>query len=530
MNLYINYLPNDTGLSLAENLKKELQKVSTRNVNIHGLDYNEIFIKDDKTNIKKVINTPKAIKNILDFEETSGIYKLNGIASDLLASETIVRMYEVLICDLKIISIRLTTYGKPKNQVKYIRETENSKVCDMAKKALHLIGLDIAMVTIVLTAKRRLKVREVNPSPLVRDKDLALIVKMLVEIYNSDEIVQSRVIKLGADPEFMLFNAKSGKMISASEFFPRDGIVGTDNIRIPNRQQRPIAEIRPKPNECPLDLIENIKQALESANRLAPYKNVKWVAGSQPMNNYSIGGHIHFSKISISGALLRALDNYLGILIFLIEEPTTAAKRRKKYGFLGDYRLKEHGGFEYRTLGSWLVSQKIATAVLCLAKLIVSRYPYLPKNFLNTLEAQRAFYSGDQEYFLKYFYSLWENIKEVDMYSIYADELKVIHEMIVSRSHWDEKSDFRKSWNINITSKRYAINKSSQVSQTTVSGVQVTRSTSRITRNTRITASSSSNRSTTRPVSTINADRRSNNTVSGRIIGSGQIRRTHRIR
>ncbi|NLB88236.1 MAG: hypothetical protein GX790_03285 [Syntrophomonadaceae bacterium] len=397
----------------------------------------------------------------------------------------------------------------------------------MAKRDLYLIGLDIGMVTIVLTSKRRLKVREINPSPMVRDKDLDAIVKMIIDFYQSDTIAQSRNIKLGADPEFMLFNSKNGKMISASEFFPRDGIVGTDNIRIPNRQQRPVAEIRPKPNESPLDLIENIKQALSSANRLAPYKNVKWVAGSQPMNNYSIGGHIHFSRITISGSLLRALDNYLAIPIFLIEEPVTAAKRRKKYGFLGDYRIKEHGGFEYRTLGSWLVSQSIATAVLCLAKIVVSRYPYLPKNFLNSLDAQRAFYNGDQEYFLKYFYTLWDNITEIDMYSLYAEELKIIPEMIMARAHWDEKSDFRKSWNIEIINKRYTTGKSNLAANTTVSGVQVTRNPSMATRNTRITVSRGTS---SRPTSTVSVDRRSNNATSGRIIGSGQIRRTQRIR
>lgn len=529
MNLYINYLPNYTGLNLEENLKKELQKVKSRNVNINGQEYNEIFIKDDKSNQERIINTPKAIKNTLDHEETGEIYRLNGIASDLLGTDPIIRMYEVLICDLKIISIRLTTYGKPKNQTKYIRETENSKVCEMAKKAIYLIGLDIGMVTIVLTSKRRLKVREINPSPMVRDKDLDAIVKMLVDLYNSESIVESRDIKLGADPEFMLFNSKNGKMISASEFFPRDGIVGTDNIRIPNRQQRPVAEIRPKPHENPLELIENIKQALSSANRLAPYKNVKWVAGSQPMNNYSIGGHIHFSRVAISGTLLRALDNYLAIPMFLIEEPASAARRRKKYGFLGDYRIKEHGGFEYRTLGSWLVSQSIATAVLCLAKLVVSRYPFLPKNYLNSLEAQKAFYSGDQDYFLKYFYLLWENIKEIDMYSLYAEELKIIPQMITARAHWDEKSDFRKSWNIEIINKRYTTGKYNQAADSPVSSsVQGTRTPSMATRNTRITVSRSTGGS--RSSSTISIDRRSSNTTSGRIIGSGQIRRTQRIR
>jgi len=132
----------------------------------------------------------------------------------------------------------------------------------------------------------------------------------------------------------------------------------------------------------------------------------------------------------------------------LIENPATAAKRRKKYGLLGDYRLKEHGGFEYRTLGSWLVSQKIATAVLCLAKIVANRYAEIPQNYLNTAEAQRAFYKGDQDFFRPMFNSIWTNLEKLDLYELYREELQIIPEMIRNSVIWDEKSDLRRGWKL----------------------------------------------------------------------------------
>ncbi|HZK44223.1 MAG TPA: hypothetical protein VFC73_08050 [Syntrophomonadaceae bacterium] len=537
MNININYLPNKTGIDLFQSLIAEIPKTQNQEIKLEGEDYLEINIKDEKNITRRIINTARAIKNSTDSEITSGILKHNGIASDLEANDPINRTYEVLICDLKVISIRLITYNKAKEQIKYIREAENSKVSEMAKKALYLIGLDIGVVSVVLTTKRRLKVRKINSSPIIRDKDLASIVKIIAELYEIEEKVQATSIKLGADPEFMLFNSKNGKMIAASEFFPRDGIIGTDNIRIPNRQQRPIAEVRPKPDDSPLELIVNIQQALASANRLAPHRNVKWVAGSQPMSGYSIGGHIHFSKIKVSGMLMRALDNYLGIPVFLIENPTTASKRRKKYGFLADYRLKDHGGFEYRSPGSWLVSQSIATAILCLAKIVVSRYPYLPKNYFNNLEAQKAFYSGDQEYFLKHFYKIWSDIENTDMYATYADELKVIPEMIMNGLKWDEKSDFRKSWKITVTNKAIVSEKRTKPTSSTISSSRTgsrenTRTPSVATRTTRIsvTRSGAGRSNISGSVSASNINRGANNITRGRIISPGQVTRSQRIR
>ena len=529
MNININYLPNETGLYLSEILPEKFSNISTREIIIQGENYLEISIKDEMSKITKNINNTAAILNSLENDTMEKILTINNIASDFSKSDTVIRTYEVLICDLQIISIRLTIAAKSKGATKYIRETENSKIAEMAKKSLYLVGLDMGIVTVVLTSKRRLKVQGINPSPIIREKDINSLTEMFIDFYNLENDLLTREIILGADPEFMLFNSKNGKMIAASEFFPRDGIVGCDNIRIPSRQQRPIAEIRPKPAASPLELIDNIKIALSSASKLAPYKNVKWVAGSQPMNGYSIGGHIHFSNIKINASVLRALDNYLGLIIFLIEDPITAAKRRKKYGFIADYRVKDHGGFEYRTPGSWLVSQKIATAILCLAKIVVSRYPYLSKNYLNNVTAYEAFYNGDQEYFMNCFYSLWGNIENTDMYSRFADELEIIPEMIIGNIKWNEKTDFRKSWKISTTSKPFTkkpIPATAPVTASVTASAPNRRVERAVTRSTRISVSrvgSPSNR-VNRTTSTSNNTRNSN-IVGGRIITPTRVRR-----
>ncbi|HOQ10574.1 MAG TPA: hypothetical protein PLG09_10670 [Syntrophomonadaceae bacterium] len=448
MNLTILYQMNSVGEKLLNTMQKLFEEVEYRILTINNVDYYQITRTDRLSKVHRILNTPRAIRNSQNPEQASGILSANNIHHGLSEEETVNRSYEVLIADLETVSIKVTTFIKGKQQTKYIRERDNQKIADLARRVTYLLGLDIAMVTIVLTARRRYKVVDINSSPETRDKDFERIVEKIKDLAQRDHELKGIEVKMGADPEFMILNSKTGKMISASEFFPRDGIVGCDNIRIPNRQQRPVAEVRPKPDSSPLELVANIRQALTSASRLAPYRNTRWIAGSQPVNGYSVGGHIHFSNIRLDGGLLRALDNYLGIPVFLIENPATAAKRRKKYGLLGDYRLKEHGGFEYRTLGSWLVSQKIATAVLCLAKIVANRYAEIPQNYLNTAEAQRAFYKGDQDFFRPMFNSIWTNLEKLDLYELYREELQIIPEMIRNSVIWDEKSDLRRGWKL----------------------------------------------------------------------------------
>jgi hypothetical protein len=447
--LNLVYENNKSGQRLLEAIKSRYQEASWNEFLLEGAPYLYISLDNEKTADVRTINSPQAIKRCFDQDSLISIMKANGINAGL---EDVAgfKIYEVLVFDMKIIFIRQKVGSKRGTKVRYMRENQKTKVAEMAKKALLLSGLDLALIKIQLNSRKRFQVIAAESSPSLRDKDISVLLDELDKIYN----YQKKEVKLGADPEFMIINNRTGKLVSASTFFPAQGLVGCDNIRLPNRQQRPIAELRPKPEKSPLQLVANIRYALIRANSMAAYSNVKWVAGSHPVAGYSIGGHIHFSNVNLNAALIRALDNYLGLLVFMIERSKTACKRRKKYGLLSEYREKNYGGFEYRTPGSWLMSQKIATGVLCLAKIVASNYLQLSHNYLNTAEAQAAFYSGNREYFMKDFDQIWQDIQETQLYPKYAEEIEIIRWMIKNDIQWDERMDIRKGWSISSASRR----------------------------------------------------------------------------
>jgi len=540
MNLNIFYRSNPTSDKLLQYCKKYWSEVTTREIVINDLEYTRLSVKDNLTPKFKTINTPRAIENSLNLNTIEELLRTNNI-SLYKGKEKIIRTYDILLYDMGVISVKLTVHGKNKEQTKFVKEKNYAKVVETAQRVMHFIGLDLGRIQIFLTARRSYKVSAIDPSPDDMEKsELDQLMNKIYQTYYINRDMSKNEVKLGADPEFMMINKKSGKIVYASEFFPKDGIVGCDNIRVPNRYQRPVAEIRPRPDISPLKLIENIRNSLKIANKMAPYRNVKWIAGSLPAGNYSIGGHIHFSNIPITGGLLRALDNYIGLPVFMIEKPDTAVKRRKKYGFLGDYRVKDHGGFEYRTPGSWLVSQQIATAVLCLAKIVVSRYYYLSRNYLNTVEAQSAFYTGKREYFSNIFLEIWEQIQQLDLYDDYADHLAILPEMINENASWDEQNDFRKAWNISVSRKNYSTPRSTNIQQyeanstirTQRTGNNTVRSSSQpVSRGVPIgTVNSSNNTLRTNSRNTVGRNRFSQSQQDTRIISAHQVRRNTVIR
>lgn len=448
MNIQLLYADNSTGRLLTERLRESGLRVNAERTTFMGDGYLEINVLNQQSKTR-ILNHRPAMKLAMDLPLAFELLKANKVLCLEPEEDNINRVYKILVCDLDILSICVETIGKGAKP-KYIKENENMKAAQIARKVSIILGLDLVMVEIVLTSRRKWKIAGMELSPELRAKDIERVVTRLESMYAQGE----KEVKLGADPEFMLVNSRSGRMVAASEYFPKEGMVGCDAIRIPNRQQRPIAEIRPRPDLDPQHLVVNIRDALRNASRLAPAPNVKWVAGSQPFPGYSIGGHIHFSNIKLNAALLRALDNYLGIPVFLIEDQVTAVKRRKRYGKLSDYRTKNHGGFEYRTPGSWLVSKEIATAVLCLAKVVVSRYTELNRNFLNNAQAHQAFYRGDQDYFRRIFPKIWAEIEATDLAQKYAQEISVLPYMIENHVAWDEKKDLRKAWKIIDKSKK----------------------------------------------------------------------------
>lgn len=522
MELDIYYQNNETGRKLYKNILEITDQVECNYAEINDQLFLDIRVKDNNQGPVRRINSARAIVNSLCTEECCKMLRINGFICGDEIEESILKTYEVLLWGLRCISFRVWAGARERGKVKTLRERENMKLVDTARRAMYILGLDLGLVIVAFTARRRFKVMSIDPSPHLGDKELTAIVKRILDWSSLDIVVKQRDVKLGADPEFMMFNSRTGKIIAASNHFPREGVVGCDNIRMPNRTQRPIAELRPKPDYSPLVLTSNIKQALQIANQLAPFKNVRWAAGSQPGGGFSIGGHIHFSNTRLNAAMLRALDNYLGLPIFMIENQTTAVRRRKRYGRLGDYRIKDYGGFEYRTPGSWLISQSITLAILCLAKIVISRYPWLPANYLNNLPAQQAFYQGNQEYFLPVFEKLWKHIESLDMYETYKEHLTVLYEMIVNRTYWNENIDFRKAWMLPSSSRRSG--KSERASAGVYSTEQRTNGPVQINPNIISVQGSGSTRSR------INSMRQASPGSSGRIIGPNQVRRNHRLR
>lgn len=499
MHLLIYHFNNENASKIIGQIEKEFDNCELININILNEDYIKIKVFDKDSAVRRVINFPRALQNLSNFYYTKASLEVNGIQVIDQSKESIIKFYDVLIFDMNCISVKTSVKVKGKQQEKYYSGKDFEKISEIAKKSLYFMGLDYGTVTVVLTGKRRLKILKIDPCPNIRKKDLKTFINFLDKLFAFKTNTLLREVKLGADPEFMLFNSKNSKLISASNIFPQEGIVGCDNIRIPNRQLRPIAELRPEPNTDPRILLNNIKIALQVANKMAPYRNVKWLAGSQPTGAYSTGGHIHFSNIELNNSVMRSLDNYLAIPIFLIENPNSAASRRKKYGYLSEYRMKNHGGFEYRTPGSWILSEKIAIAVLCLAKLVVSNHYYLEKNFLLAADAHLSFYQGNQDYFRNIFDDLWSELEKLPMYNDYKNELELFPTMIREELIWDEKADFRKAWKIAWSyGKSYGnkkVERSNSSSTTHTPRVNENRSVRNTLRNSNIVASSNNTNS-----------------------------------
>src|SRR5690606_17952603 len=156
---------------------------------------------------------------------------------------------------------------------------------------------------------------------------------------------------------------RSARLVIASRYLSRHGVIGVDDQRLTgSRTARPIAELRPRPENDPSQLVRNMQRLLLRMPRALRRRRYGWYAGSGRAP-YHTGGHVHFSGLPLTGPIIRALDTYLALPFLLIENPVKARRRRAKYGRLGEVRRKRWG-FEYRTPPSWLVAPRFAEAAL----------------------------------------------------------------------------------------------------------------------------------------------------------------------
>ncbi|MVP00439.1 putative amidoligase domain-containing protein [Paenibacillus lutrae] len=317
-------------------------------------------------------------------------------------------------------------------------------------KAVYALGLDYGHVHVAIEPSGRTVVLRVHPVPAL-DAKLAALYARAIERYAAslaEELARTEPAVLGSDPEFLLLSP-GGKVVSASKYLGREGQAGCDAIVLSgHRVIMPLAELRPQPSSDPAQLAANLRTAMIAAARQIGNESLAWVAGGMPLPGFPLGGHVHFSRCWLNTHLLRALDNYLALPLMLIEGESTA-RRRPRYGLLGDYRRqRSHGGFEYRTLPSWLVSPHVTLGVFALARLIADGYEELRQRPLDDIALQRAYYQGEKKLLAEAVEGLWPDLEKAALYKEFARYIKPLQKQIRQMEGWRELTDFRPAWKI----------------------------------------------------------------------------------
>lgn len=262
----------------------------------------------------------------------------------------------------------------------------------------------------------------------------------------------TRLFKVGADPEFGFVDT-DGELYGACDLIKDDcgGRFGLDGCN-------EIAELRPEPSENPSVVVKNIYRAMaDGVRRNRETLSYSWEAGSILFGDgeYPIGGHIHLG-IKYRGIdyadLALDLDALLTQVVRLLEEPDKLKKRSCDYGMYSDMRANHHGA-EYRTLGSWITSPRIAEGVLCLAQAIT--YEKLSfKNRKIKLLSDRLRPDKEDEFALdikdmrKKFRHLRVIIRKLKLYKKYKQPIDFLLKLIEKKKTWYPGTDMKVAWGI----------------------------------------------------------------------------------
>ena len=326
---------------------------------------------------------------------------------------------------------------------------EAKKMERIAIRAVYALGWDYGVVRLGKGAQGKYVVLDV----IARPKLNTTMMNAFQQAFNNYEAKLSNLtpnpsqLLLGTDPEFILVSA-DGQLKMASQYFGRHGLVGCDAIWYgTDRTKKPLVEIRPRASNSPRELVIRLYRGMQIAAKKINDPSTKWLAGALPHPGLPLGGHIHFSGVPLGSALLRALDNYMTLPLVLVED-RRGVKRRPKYGFLGDYREQFHGGFEYRTPPSWLVSPTLTKGIFSLAKVVALNYPYLNYLPLDDVTVQKAYYSGDKRQIAAIVPKLWYELMRLPDYTEEQRYLDAYYAYLMSGRTWDEREDIRKKWRI----------------------------------------------------------------------------------
>lgn len=375
------------------------------------------------------------------------------------------RQYRIPMFDLQPISCFRSDSGAtwPKARISRVHpsfeeigtneDRQTRRVIFLATRTLHALGLDFGLISIGANQRGLLQVMDVSATPVLDGRLLGLYKSALSEFMDREEQLRLNPltsVTLGTDVEIMLRNAQ-GKMVLASKYFTRSGRVGCDDRSVQFDGKRlPLMELRPAPDSSANGLIVNLRSTMLEASEQIDRSGVTWRAGSMPFFPYSTGGHIHFSGISLSSRFVRALDNYLALALLAVEDQGTATRRRPKYGALGDVRMKDYGGFEYRTPASFVCSRDATVGVIHLAHFLAIHHRELPIPDIYHFGTQTAFYEGKLQVLRPHIIRNIETVRRHVAYSQYHDYIEPLFTMIEQGRTWDESKDVRVEWDVPI--------------------------------------------------------------------------------
>lgn len=365
--------------------------------------------------------------------------------------------YRVCIVDLRTAAVfrlvrrRLYQRGRSRRRFSLRPVVTQGKVMQdlllAAQRAMHVLRLDLGVVDVTLNSKREPQILRVVPAPAPDTRLGQVLADAQARSSSNLPNQPGGQVVLGADPEFLMLNRRSGRLVPVSRYLSMKGRLGLDSLQMRGRYGvRPIGEVRPAPHHNPEYLVRRIRQLLLRLYRRVPHRHYTWLAGNGA-RGYPIGGHIHFSGVRLTAGLMRALDVYLAIPFLLIENPARARWRRRKYGGLGDFRRKRWG-FEYRTMPSWLVAPRFAAAALSLSKLVAENWPRLDRDPFTDPAYQLAFYRCDKTCFYELFPTLWADLERLPDYAARAEQLQPLREMVEQGADWSEDRDFRRQWGV----------------------------------------------------------------------------------
>ncbi len=257
---------------------------------------------------------------------------------------------------------------------------------------------------------------------------------------------------LGNDSEFiMIHRGKCAPMIGNAN--DETGYDGTGFHKI--------SEVRSYPSECPLEIVNFIRQAfVRKVKKYPQVLNYTWKAGSFFL--HPIGSHFHFDvkKETISHELAnRIVSDYCGGLSILLEDKQEAFDRRNceegEYGRPSDFRFQEiHGGFESRVFSSALSSPAIMAAHLCLVKTVMYELLNNKKFEPNLKFTDNDFSEVKINKFKNNFDKIWSEISGMQLYSQYKEYIDIIKFLILNDRTWfscDKKGviqDMRVTWGL----------------------------------------------------------------------------------